>query len=468
LEMSVRVLGRNVLGFVVGTSLAMSWILFQKIVNFILFYGFDIVEIYRQLIGFAARQLKADFDLTWAPVLLLLVIYILFGLLAVFIGMKIGRSLQDNQEGAGHVSGQYDFDFLPRQNQHFPYSIAWLVYDFLILVSMLFLINGSPVYIWIPATVVVVTIWVLRYKRGLRQLSKPSFWIAFALITMLTAFVITGLNHEAGKWLQGLITGLKMNFRAAVVIVGFAVLGTELYNPKIRQFFARTAFRQLPQALELAFESLPVIIHNLPEVSTFFKRPGEVIRRLVRLAEQRFLELKPKAEVILLTGDYAAGKTSFLKEMIVELKERKVELRGFYAPRVMDGAETIGYDLADVTTGETLPFLRKAVEGEIPDVGPFKANQATMDHFYRILQQPYAVKTLVILDEVGKWEAGGKGWHELILHLHAQPEVLQLWVVRDKYVELVQEKFGMTGTDVIRIDKNRIPDAMEAIRSLMF
>lgn len=463
LEISVRLLGRNVLGFIVGTSLAMSWILFQKIVNFIIFYGYDIVEIYTELIGFAARQLRTDFDLTWTPVLILLLVYVLFGLLAVFTGIKIGRSLQDKNVDKTETPGQYVFDFLPKQNRHFPYSISWLLYDFGILVLMLFLINMSPLYIWIPATIGVVTIWVLRYQRGLRQLSKPSFWIGFALITMLTSFVITGLNHETDQWLQGLITGLKMNFRAAVVIVGFAVLGTELYNPKIRHFFARTSFRQLPLALELAFESLPMVIRYLPEVKTFFTRPGEVIRRLLWLAGKRFDELHAKNVVILLTGHYAAGKTSFLKEMMEVMKEKKVALRGFYSPRVMNGTETVGYNLTDVVSGETKEFLRIAEGGYIPEVGKYRIDHAALDHFGRILIQPFTEKTLVIIDEVGKLEVAGKGWFDSIQKLNRQAGLVQLWVVRTNFVPIIIEKFGLEKPLVLTLETDKLHEFTDRI-----
>ncbi|HRQ29992.1 MAG TPA: nucleoside-triphosphatase, partial [Saprospiraceae bacterium] len=463
LEISVRLLGRNILGFIIGTSLAMSWILFQKIVNFIIFYGFDIVEIYTELISFAARLLHTDFDLTWVPVLILLIIYVLFGLLVVFTGMKIGRSLQAKSMETARTPEQYGFDFLPKQNQHFRYSVTWLFYDFTMLVLMLFLINMSPLFIWIPATMAVVTIWVLRYQRGLRQLSKPSFWIGFALITMLTAFVITGLNNQADRWLQGLITGLKMNFRAAVVIVGFTVLGTELYNPKIRHFFARTSFRQLPLALELAFESLPMVIRYLPEVKTFFTRPGEVIRRLLWLAGKRFDELQAKNMVILLTGDYASGKTSFLKELIGALKERKVTFRGFYSPRIMDGTETVGYDLTDAVTGETMEFLRNAKEGYIPEIGKYRINYTAIDHFDRILSQPFTGKILIIIDEVGKLEAEGKGWYESIRKLHGQDGIVQLWVVRTKFVPMIIEKFDLIDPLVLLSDMEKTNEFADRI-----
>ncbi len=46
LELFVRLLGRTIAGYVIGSMLAMSWNLVQKILNYIIFYG---VKYYRSL-----------------------------------------------------------------------------------------------------------------------------------------------------------------------------------------------------------------------------------------------------------------------------------------------------------------------------------------------------------------------------------------------------------------------------------
>lgn len=93
LEFSVRLLGRNFLGFIFGSILAMSWVLFQKIANFIIFYGYNIVELYESLMLYLEKQLSLQFDAVWMPILLLLTIYAVFGILSAIIGMKTGRKL---------------------------------------------------------------------------------------------------------------------------------------------------------------------------------------------------------------------------------------------------------------------------------------------------------------------------------------------------------------------------------------
>ena len=82
LELFVRLFGRTMAGYVIGSMLAMSWNLFQKIFNYIIFYGSDIIEVYSNLLKFAQKQLNIQSDIIWVPLIILLVIYALFGLLA--------------------------------------------------------------------------------------------------------------------------------------------------------------------------------------------------------------------------------------------------------------------------------------------------------------------------------------------------------------------------------------------------
>jgi hypothetical protein len=65
LELSVRIFGRTLAGYLLGSMLAMSWNLFQKIANYIISYGSNIVEVYNSLLKFAQRQLNIQTDIVW-------------------------------------------------------------------------------------------------------------------------------------------------------------------------------------------------------------------------------------------------------------------------------------------------------------------------------------------------------------------------------------------------------------------
>ena len=82
IELSVRLLGRTFFGFAIGAMLAMSWNLFQRIVNLFIFYGLNILQLYEDLIKLAQKQLQVQSDIMWLPLIVLLVIYCLLGLVS--------------------------------------------------------------------------------------------------------------------------------------------------------------------------------------------------------------------------------------------------------------------------------------------------------------------------------------------------------------------------------------------------
>jgi nucleoside-triphosphatase THEP1 len=335
---------------------------------------------------------------------------------------------------------------------------------------MLFLINKSPVYVWAIATILVILVWTQRYKRGMRQLSKPSFWIFFVIITMVAAFVITSIQMDKGSWEQGLIVGLQMNFRAAIVIVGFTVLGTELYNPKIRSYFAKTSFKQLPIAMELAFESLPVMISSLPNVKNFFKKPEVVFKNLIYQAEKRFNEIheNSKKTVFIITGDIAQGKTTFTTKLISFLQEKNIKTGGLCAPKIRNEENTVGYDIVNISSGERLEFLREYKPSETTSIGKFKVNSASLEAGKQWLNPNKLYdKELVIIDEVGKWELNNLGWADNLDELTKTSNTAFLLVIRESFVSDVISKWNFQNVIIFNVNDVKVNNTGEKIMEIL-
>ena len=361
LEISVRLLGRTIAGYVIGSMLAMSWNLVQKILNYILFYGSNIVEVYSSLLKLAQKQLNIQTEIVWLPIVILLIVYALFGLLAAITGIRVGRKMvKQPVSDSPPVLIQPTPDTEHKKDNEFKYSITWLLVNISLIISSFILLNLTTWVIWSLAITGIVIIWSVRYKRALRQLSKPKFWILFVFITLVTAFVFTKAQTGENSLLKGLMTGLQMNFRAIVIIVGFSVLGTELYNPVVRNFFLRTSFKNLPLALELSVESLPLFIANIPDFKTMMRNPVSIFYQVVSHADRRLAEIKDKVahvqKVFIVTGSIRGGKTTFVRKLIELLRSYNIKVGGILSERVMDGSKTIGYDLVNIDTGKKQIF----------------------------------------------------------------------------------------------------------------
>ena len=354
LEASVRLFGRTFIGFIIGSMLAMSWNLFQKILNLVIFYGGKLVDLYSSLTDYVARELNLRFDAFWAPLILLVTLYAVFGAAAAIVGIRTGRRIVSRPAGAVLKVKPAAPSSGKRSEKPFNYSVAWLAIDILLVAGALVVVSQTKWIYWIITVIPVTALLAVRYKRAMRQLGKPGFWITFVVITMLSAMAFTAFQPGSNNITEGILIGVQMNFRALIIIVGFSALGTELYNPVIRELFSKTHFRQLPLALELSAESLPSMIAAMPDLKTAIKDPASILSSMISQVERRLSEARAEQEtgqkVYILTGEAGEGKTTLLQKLTTELKEDGLRAGGILAPRIMEGDMTTGYDVLDISS----------------------------------------------------------------------------------------------------------------------
>ena len=460
LEFSVRIFGRNMGGLIIGAILAMSWNLFQKIANYIISYGSNIVEVYNSLLKFAQKQLNIQTDIVWLPIIVLLIVFALFGLLAGIIGIITGKRMLRQPAKEVSFSRNNSVDGIRKNSgEDFKYSVGWLLIDIALMVGSFLLIYYTPWYVWSIAITGVVIIWSSRYKRAFRQIMRPGFWIFFVLITLLTAFAFTVAQGGSISWAEGLLTGIQMNFRAAVIITGFAVLGTELYNPVIRDFFQKTALKNLPLALELSVESLPFFIGSIPDLKSLVRKPVSIFYNVLSQADRRLAEIKgigniPR-KIFIISGPVGGGKTTFTKNIIEFLKDQEIKSEGILSDRITGGSETLGYDIIDISTGKREVFLRENEKTGNEKIGKFYISPKGLAKGRSILEELTTYITgIVIIDEVGLLELQGRGWHDSISELLEKSSNHILITVRDKFVDEVKKKWNLSDAIVFNVTEN--------------
>ncbi len=442
LEFGTRLFGRNLLGFIIGATLAMTWVLFQRIANFLIFYGADIVQVYTGLMKMAEKQLSMKVDLVWLPVLILVVVHVLFGVLAAILGIRTGRMVQD-----GHrvfVVHQGDEKLVKKDGGlSFDYSIKWLVLNVLLMVVGFLMVNFMSFYWWVPVIVLIVIIWAGRYKSALRQLTKPKFWIFFVVITMLSALVFSSFQEGSDAIEAGLLSGIQMNFRAILVIIGFAVIGKELYNPVVKSFFKGSRFSQLHLALELSFESIPNVLSRLPSAKEFFGRPVSVVYLLLSHAEEQLKSYSSMGgKVFIVSGEKEEGKTSSLIEVIDKLKNANVRIGGFISPRIIVDGKTIGYYLEGVVDGRRQLLITEAEQTGFYKIGRFWLDPVVIKRATDIIEEQSLTPAVIFIDEVGKLELEGRGWDEVVRSL-LMANVVIVMAVRKAFVEEVLKHYSI-------------------------
>ncbi len=468
LELSVRLLGRTIPGLIIGSILAMSWNLFYKIFKLILFYGNNIIDVYTNLMQYTEQQLGLQFDAVWTPLILLLIIQILFGLVSALIGIRSGSETVNIKTPFTnkYQTDKYQNSF---KHNHFSHSIKWLIINTFLMIGSLVLIGRINFAIWVAIEISIAVVWALRYKRALRQLVRPRIWIYFIVITMITAFVFTRLQSDSITITDALLIGVEMNLRAIIMIMGFSVLGTELYNPKIRDYFARSYFKQLPLALQLSLESLPMMIANTPDLKTIVKNPTLFVHHIMSFADFRLNEIKTKVrfeqKVFIITGAVGSGKTTCIKNIIENFQQENISVSGVYSTRIIENDNTTGYDVVNISTNKSVEFLRKEGDSFQQKIGRFYIFDEGLKTGNDALQNSNS--QLIIVDEIGRLELLEKGWFDSVEQIIEKSENHLIMAVREEFVSEIIEKFKIQPEIILNISEENCETISKTIFSAM-
>ena len=103
----------------------------------------------------------------------------------------------------------------------------------------------------------------------------------------------------------------------------------------------------MPLALEIAFETLPFVIANLPPLKDVFSKPVGAIKQIVSQSEYWLervaLTMKKKRNVIIITGEIGSGKTTLLSAIWSGLAGAGIQTGGIIATAVYEQDTKTGY-----------------------------------------------------------------------------------------------------------------------------
>lgn len=275
LELGIFLFGRNPAGFMFSGAITLLSAFIHKVLRLLIVYGMSILEIYLAMFRRGMEQFGIFNADPLPTVISLVMIYIIVGGIAGFIGFKTGQAARSRQmelsiasTGKSVSSLSDNFKITER------YSTGLLITHLIAITGLLAVINFLSLTIAAIVTLPYILFCAFQYTRVSKTLSKSFFWIQLVTILILAWVFQDAFSGKAnaGNY-RGLIEGLKIIHRAVLIVVGFSSLSTELKNPFLQNLFSSKGLRQLYLSVNAAFGILPAIFDQLIQPKKFLLHP---------------------------------------------------------------------------------------------------------------------------------------------------------------------------------------------------
>ena len=476
LELAIRILGRNLFGFVVGGSLAVLSALMHKAVNLLILYGFDLVLVLQALFRFSSDVLNIEGVGLRQAFYLLASIYGVAGMLAAIAGYLSGAKMKKAaapSRGMLKNVTKSEPDIITSQlfthTTAEKYATPFLFLNLLAIFTALFLIGSQ----YLIASAVFAASYLgfcfYRYRRAFNRIRRFSFWIPFMIITLLAATLIGGMENDTFFSMDGLMIGIRMNVRAFVLITGFAAISTEMKNPTIKMILYNRGFANLYQALNLAFSTLPSVIEYMSAKNNKSGIRRFSFRQIFSAAESLLADFKEENEhkpaVVIITGAIGEGKTSFAADVVGLLKRKRIPVSGFLSVGIQNHGERTGFKLKSLSGDTSMLLCSTEKNPGWQNFGRYSFNPEALQKGRELILDATAQKgkSILLIDEVGPLEINDSGWADGIKQSLNKRDVLHCWVVRKSLVQQIARKWNVGDVYIADI-KSETP---EDVYSLM-
>ena len=283
LELGILLFGRNIAGYMLGGGLAITWTLLQRIFNYLILYGMNLVLLYNQIYEYALKSLPFSSESPWIPIIMLITIYMIMGAIAAYIGYSIGKkSFKIKSETRTVEMFNYSAEISKNKNLEFAGSKFKLI--FLVILTVAYL-SANPyldLFVKIPVVVIFGTLIIYWYRSFINKIIKPKFWIQIIIITLLASYFIGGFReNDWGLNSNGLNAGIDMSLRAIFILLCFSGISLELKKPLADTLLKSKKTKNLSGSVMLTFETLPFFISYISNDKTIFRHPVKAMSRFI-------------------------------------------------------------------------------------------------------------------------------------------------------------------------------------------
>lgn len=184
--------------------------------------------------------------------------------------------------------------------------------------------------------------------------------------------------------------------------------------------------------------------------------------------EISFLPLNEmKSGTIFICGERGQGKTTFASELVYSLRQENFRIGGLLAPGYWKNNLRDRFVLQDIATGDELLFCQRENKAGWEKIRHFYINPAGQKFGEKALH-PDSIRDcdIVVVDEIGPFELAGKGWHQPIVQLMDEPNLLKLFVVRNSLIKEICNHYSITHYSLVQVGNEKIEDVLTLIHDV--
>lgn len=292
---SIFLFGRNIVAYIIGGSLAVTWALIQKALNYVILYGTDIIAIANSIYSYLMRVSMIENMPIQKLVSIILIIYVLSGSISAVLGYIIGKKLKNKS-----VSHDFDSQFEHNKTQFFnedksnSHSSIHLLFLVLGIAINLYLLNAQYYLIALLTGFLFLFYCYSLSNIVFKKVLKRNVILQFGFLSFSLVFLSAVSSNSSVSIMDSVVFAMVLIARALIMIVGFAALAGELRNPLVKNILYKRGFRNLYNSLNIAFMTLPAITEKMPERKDFFSKKTIKTIFSVSLVLLNHFEIKQK------------------------------------------------------------------------------------------------------------------------------------------------------------------------------
>ncbi len=457
-------LGRNLLSYIFAGGFAVASALLHKIVMMLIIYGWDLVKVLDSFYQFLVKKAGIENLSAFWLIALVTSVYLFAGAIGGTLGYFVARKAKKISNNENININFEQTKVLDKIEEK--YSLSFLSFHLALLISGIFIINKSPLWLSSIGSLTYIFFVIKYYDKAVFHLRKTKFWLQLLVITFIASLFWNKFTSGDIFSIEGIIVGYKITLRAAMMIVGFSALSVELKNPFVKNLLYNKGLRNLYWAMELSFSSLPAVMKIANPVESI-KNPLRFFPLMLIQADNLLstFENQINSNVVIITGDTQSGKSSFLTQIQQALEKNNIKQVGFIADSIYEGDKITGHIIKDISTSDTFRISFRGFQENAQQIGRFYLLNEGLTFGKNIIKKINLSETneVVIVDEIGRLELDGGGWAEEVKELLIDKSRPIILIVRGKYLDEFVEKFKINSPYIFYPDRHRVKDAVKAV-----